>query len=307
MRVVILVRDTWPWPVLHNCEVSWLYSKPFKDMEQTRNCIWNHQGEITQKAWKQELSFLYVTHRHDLFYIAVKYHDYIPKGIQVIELTQNCIWNDQGEITQKVWQRGLPFLYVTHCHDLFYITIKYHQNILNCFQFMHRTQNCIWNDRGEITQKVRKRGLPFLVETHRHGLFYITIKYHQNILNGFQVMHRTWNCIWNDQGEITQKVWQRGLPFSNATHRHDLLYITIKFHQNILNGFQVMHRTQNCIWNDQEEITQKVWKRELSFLYVPHRHDLFYITVKYHQNIPKGIQITERTQICIKRHQRGDN
>ena len=33
------------------------------------------------------------------------------------------------------------------------------------------------------------------------------------------------------------------------------------------------------------EITQKVLKRELSFLCVAHRHDLFYITVKYHQNI----------------------
>ena len=28
-RVVILVRDTSSWPVLHNCEVSWLYSKRF--------------------------------------------------------------------------------------------------------------------------------------------------------------------------------------------------------------------------------------------------------------------------------------
>ena len=29
MRVVILVRDTSSWPVLHNYEVSWLYSKQF--------------------------------------------------------------------------------------------------------------------------------------------------------------------------------------------------------------------------------------------------------------------------------------
>ena len=38
-----------------------------------------------------------------------------------------------------------------------------------------------------------------------------------------------------------------------------------------------------------------------------HRHDLFYITVKYHYYIPKGIQVTEQTQICIKKHHRGDN
>ena len=41
--------------------------------------------------------------------------------------------------------------------------------------------------------------------------------------------------------------------------------------------------------NIKGEITQKVIKRELSLLYATHRHDLFYITVKYHQNIPKGI------------------
>ena len=39
----------------------------------------------------QELSFLYTTHRQDLFYITVKYHDNIPKGIQVMEQTGNCI------------------------------------------------------------------------------------------------------------------------------------------------------------------------------------------------------------------------
>ena len=43
------------------------------------------------------------------------------------------------------------------------------------------------------------------------------------------------------------------------------------------------------------EITKKVLKRELSFLYVTHRHDLFYITVKYHQNIPHGFQVIEWT------------
>ena len=34
------------------------------------------KGEITQKALKRELSFLYATHRHDLFYKIVKYHHY---------------------------------------------------------------------------------------------------------------------------------------------------------------------------------------------------------------------------------------
>ena len=154
-----------------------------------RNCSWNHQGEIPQKVWKWELSFLYVTHCHDLFYITVKYHDYIPNSFQVMERTQKCIWNHQGEITQKVWKWELSFLYVTHCHDLFYITVKYHDYIPNSFQVMERTQNCIWNHQGEITQKVWKRELSFLYATYCHDLIYITVKYHNCIPKGIQSGH----------------------------------------------------------------------------------------------------------------------
>ena len=40
----------------------------------------------------------------------------------------------------------------------------------------------------------------------------------------------------------------------------------------------------------------------MSFLYATHHQDLFYITEKYHDYIPNGIQVTERTGICIKKH-----
>ena len=48
----------------------------------------------------------------------------------------------------------------------------------------------------------------------------------------------------------------------------------------------------------------KVRKAELSFLYVTHRLVLFYISAKYHQNIPKGIRVTERTQNLLQIKQR---
>ena len=41
--------------------------------------------------------------------------------------------NIKGEITQKVVKQAVSFLYATHCHDLFYITVKYHENIPNGF------------------------------------------------------------------------------------------------------------------------------------------------------------------------------
>ena len=36
---------------------------------------------------KARVAFLYATYRHDLFYIDLKYHDNIQKGIQVMEGT----------------------------------------------------------------------------------------------------------------------------------------------------------------------------------------------------------------------------
>ena len=39
-------------------------------------------------------------------------------------------------------------------------------------------------------------------------------------------------------------------------------------------------------------------------MYVKHRHDLFYITMKYHLNIPNGVQVIERTQIVYGRTDR---
>ena len=38
-----------------------------------------HQIKITQKLIKRELSFLYVTHRHDLFYITEKLSKYFKR------------------------------------------------------------------------------------------------------------------------------------------------------------------------------------------------------------------------------------
>ena len=57
--------------------------------------------------------------------------------------------------------------------------------------------------------------------------------------------------------------------------------------------------------NTRRRDTPKVRKPELSFLYTTRHLTLFYISNKYHQNIPKGICVTERTGNSYTR--RGDN
>ena len=47
--------------------------------------------------------------------------------------------------------------------------------------------------------------------------------------------------------------------------------------------------TKSISQTKQREITPKVRKAQLSFLYATLRLVLFYISTKYHKNIPKGI------------------
>ena len=75
-----------------------------------------------------------------------------------------------------------------------------------------------------------------------------------------------------------------------------LFYISAKYHQNILNGIGVTERTRNLFQIKQRVLTPKVRKPELSILYVTCHLVLIYISTKYHQNIPKGMQVTERTR-----------
>ena len=141
-----------------------------------------------------------------------------------------------GEV-QVVWTWRLPyFLYTTHCHDLFYKTIQFHENNPDGIQ---NREHCSFNNQGKLTQKVCKHELSFLYATHRHGLFYITIKCHDNKANGIQVTEQTQNGICNNQGGITQKVWKQELSSLSGIHCHDLLYITVKYHDYIPKGIQV--------------------------------------------------------------------
>ena len=77
--------------------------------------------------------------------------------------------------------RAAIFVYTTHCHNLFYKTVDFHENNSNGIQ---NREHCRYNFQGEITQKVCKQELAFLYAMHRHDLFYITLKCHDNIAKG---------------------------------------------------------------------------------------------------------------------------
>ena len=51
------------------------------------------QGKIIQKQKMQELSSLFMTHRINVMYAPVKFHEYIPYSLGVMVPTRLTIWN----------------------------------------------------------------------------------------------------------------------------------------------------------------------------------------------------------------------
>ena len=78
----------------------------------------------------------------------------------------------------------------------------------------------------------------------------ICLKFHEGILNGFLVTKRTrpYRKIYYFQflRAITPKIRNPELRFLRSARRLMLLYICVKFHENISNGFGVTERTRFC-------------------------------------------------------------
>ena len=93
----------------------------------------------------------------------------------------------------------------------------------------------------------------------------------------------------NVQRAITPKVCNPALRFLCSARRLIVLNIYVKFHENILHGFEVTERTRVCgkipFFNVQRAITPKQCNLELWFLRFARRLILLNICVKFHKNI----------------------
>ena len=99
-----------------------------------------------------------------------------------------------------------------------------------------------------IIPKMCSQELLFLCFTHYLMLLYISMKFHENILNAF-LSYRvdTKLQLSNFKGRITQKMYRQELRFLCSAPCLMMLYISLKFHENILISFQVIELTQNYV------------------------------------------------------------
>ena len=99
-----------------------------------------------------------------------------------------------------------------------------------------------------IPQKVSIQELWFLRSARCLMLVNICLKFHEGTLSGFWVIERTrpYRKIYYFQFQraITPKIRNPELWFLRFARRLMLLYICIKFHENISNGFGVTERTR---------------------------------------------------------------
>ena len=121
------------------------------------------------------------------------------------------------------------------------------------------------------------------------------LRFQENPWNIFKLQkghkYMTGITIYNVQRVVTSNTDNSELWFLCTAHHIMVIHICKKFQENISNSFQVTERIHILQkWLVQRAKTPKVGKPELRFISSTNR-------VKFHQNMWKGFQLTERTLV----------
>ena len=101
------------------------------------------QGEIIQKAKRQELSSLFVTHRLNVTHPLLKIHEYIPYGLGVMARTR--LTKSRGNNLKKTNMQEFFSLFRTHCLKAMHAPVKFNEYIPYGLRVMGRARLTIWN------------------------------------------------------------------------------------------------------------------------------------------------------------------
>ena len=82
------------------------------------------------------------------------------------------------------------------------------------------------------------------------------------ITNGFQDIKRTRFCDRSTDGQMHRQE----LRFLSSARRLMILYISMKFYENILNGFQVIERARNDFCQISKGNNPEMYRQELRLL-----------------------------------------
>ena len=141
MRVVILVRDTLSWPVLHNCEVAWLYSKRFSSYGADMKLHLKPSRGNNSESMKARVVILVrdtsswpVLHSCEVSWLHSKgYSSYWT------DAKLHMKWS-RGNKSESMITRVAILICDISIWPVLHLTLKYHYNIPNGFQVILRTR-----------------------------------------------------------------------------------------------------------------------------------------------------------------------
>ena len=169
----------------------------------------------------------------------------ILNGFQVIEGTKNTIVEFQRGITKKCTDKSYGSCALRCIWRCFFFVWSFIKMSLKGFRVIERTRNYHCRNFKGNNSKMYRQELQFLTFALRLMMRYISMKFHENILNGFWVLERiqSYHCRISKE-DNSKSVWTRVTVFLCCA-RCLMSYISMKFHENILNGFRIIERTRN--------------------------------------------------------------
>ena len=142
-------------------------------------------------------------------------------------------------VTKKMCVQELWFLHSACWPMLVNIYMKTHENIFNILKV-------------KIGHDLVTKNATFKVlhSASRLTVLNICVKFHKTILNSFNVIEGqdlvTETAIYKVQRGVTKKIHMQELWFLHSARHPIKLNIRMKFHEDILNAFQVRERTRFC-------------------------------------------------------------
>ena len=115
----------------------------------------------------------------------------------------------------------------------------------------------------------------------------------------------TWNTIENVRRAETPKAGKSELQFLCFANFIMVIYICIKFQENISNNFQIYYRNHYFPSSKGHNSKNRFTRITVPFLYSAPSLMMLFICVKFHQNIRNGFQLTEGTRVHSRKMFKG--
>ena len=220
------------------CEVLWKYHKWYQSYWATpvhgRNgffqYLWCSNGNNSKSRLTRVMVLMFCTSSHGALHLWEISWKYLVFNVQS---RQECMGNDYVHCSKdnNSWKYH-------KWHQLW----SGHQYMVEMAIFN------IYNVQRAVTPKVGQPELWFLCSACRLMVLYICERFHENILNSFQLTERTGLHDGNyfvqcSKGNNSQSR-QSELQFMRSAHPLIMLYTCAKFHKNITNGIRVMEQTR---------------------------------------------------------------